>query len=36
VRSESGTVRLNRTAQDGNDTLGLRAMSTLTLLEVVG
>ena len=36
VRSESGTVRLNRTTQDGNDTLGVRAISTLTLLEVVG
>ena len=36
VTCTSGNIRLNRTTQDGNDTLGVRSMSTLTLTEIAG
>ena len=29
------TLRTNKTTQDGNNTLGIRGMSTMTLFEVV-
>ena len=36
VTCTSGNIRLNKTTQDGNDTLGVRAMSTITLMEIAG
>ena len=34
VTCTSGNIRINKTTQDGNDTLGVRAMSTITLMEI--
>ena len=36
VTCTSGNIRVNKTTQDGNDTLGVRAMSTITLMEIAG
>ena len=36
VTFTSGNIRINKTTQDGNDTLGVRAMSTITLMEIAG
>ena len=36
VTCTSGNIRLNKTTQDGNNTLGVRAMSTITLMEIAG
>ena len=34
VTSTVSTIRVNGTSQDGNDTLGVRGMSTITLMEI--